>query len=171
MAAADVPLSPLRSADRRTAAADTAASEDDDLVDPNEVVVFPSTIPSPYRHAAWESWTHIAQKHRALRCDDSHAGGHRTARQDISPTPYTTPLQGPIWQRPYYWQLVGYNPPLHKKASHIAWWFGSKVFYGMEFIGAIVADLAGMNQSKYQCVLKLSSTCEPRTETYHIISL
>jgi len=80
-------------------------------------------------------------------------------------------LQGPIWQRPYYWQLVGYDPPLHRKASHIAWWFGSKVFYGMEFIGAIVADLAGMNQSKYQCVLKVSSTCKPRAETCHIISL
>uniref|UniRef100_A0A7S2CUC7 Uncharacterized protein n=1 Tax=Florenciella parvula TaxID=236787 RepID=A0A7S2CUC7_9STRA len=107
MAAADVPLSPLRSPDRRTAAADTAASEDDDLVDPDE---------------------------------------------------------GPIWQRPYYWQLVGYNPPLHRKASHIAWWFGSKVFYGMEFIGAIVADLAGMNQSKYQYVIDAMKEDERREQ-------
>ena len=52
----DVPLSPPESTDRKTAAADAAAAEDDDLVDPDEVCVFPSTTPrlfaTPRRHAA-----------------------------------------------------------------------------------------------------------------------
>ena len=48
-----------------------------------------------------------------------------------------------FWERPYYWELVGYHPPMQRKAVHVAWWMGSRVLNIMEFIGAIVADMAG----------------------------
>ena len=62
----------------------------------------------------------------------------------------------PFWERPYYWQLVGMDTsqlPRWQKAWHVSRWVGSKIFFGMEFVGEVVAELVGLNQSRYQWVI------------------
>ena len=71
----------------------------------------------------------------------------------------------PFWERPYYWQFVGVDldaMPRWQKAWHVSRWVGSKVFFGMEFVGEIIAEMVGMNQSRYQWVIDTVAEDERR---------
>ena len=55
---------------------------------------------------------------------------------------------------PYYWE----EPEAEaagkwKKAKHWLWWGSEKTLRGAEFVGEIVANIFGMNESKFQYVI------------------
>jgi len=71
--------------------------------------------------------------------------------------------QLPFWQRPYFWELVDvHEVPTWQKAWHVSRWTGEKVFQGMEFVGEIVADVLGLNDSRYQWVIDAAENDEAR---------
>ena len=58
---------------------------------------------------------------------------------------------------PYYWdEDTEIEEPTQKQIlGHNLHWLGMKIFWGADFAGNILADLLGLNNSKYQWVIEL----------------
>lgn len=58
-------------------------------------------------------------------------------------------------REPYYWEdgYTGEEPGVPTQVWHTTHWLGYKGFLAAEFMGEVVADFFGLNQSKYQWVL------------------
>ncbi|KAJ1452824.1 hypothetical protein M885DRAFT_588899 [Pelagophyceae sp. CCMP2097] len=56
---------------------------------------------------------------------------------------------------PYYWQAADRSVRVspRRKVGHYLWWATEKTLRGSEFVGEVVANILGMNDSKYQWVI------------------
>jgi hypothetical protein len=118
---------------------------------------FPPVLPS--QKAAAQSKSSASNNGDGSSFDDDDEPEERYVEEEVDLDTL------PFWERPYYWQFVGVDMatiPRWQKAWHYSRWVGGKVFFGMEFVGEIVAELLGMNQSRYQWVIDTMAEDERR---------
>jgi len=67
---------------------------------------------------------------------------------------------------PYYWEAPPDQPPPGRwtRAGHWAWWGSEKTLRGMEFVGEVVANVFGMNESRFQWVIDAQRDEERRVK-------